>query len=261
MPQIGMSQQSDEQRHLFEEEAVRIVNKAAEEKLTLRLLGSLAFHLHCGKYAGLQKELGRAYTDIDYAAYQAQSTQIGKFLTRLGYKEDLEINTLFAGERLIYNHPTNGLHIDIFFDKLNFCHEISWINRLEVDQPTLPLAEMLLEKMQIVKINEKDIIDTLMLLLEHPLGDNDHETIHIDRISRLCAHDWGLWRTVTMNLGKVAQLGQEYEQLSDEERKHLSSQVQMALGRIEAEPKTLAWKLRSKIGDRMKWYQEVDDVS
>ena len=64
-----------------------------------------------------------------------------------------------------------------------------------------------------------------------------------------------------MNLGKVAQLGQEYEQLTDEERKHLSSQVEVALSRIEAEPKTLAWKLRSKIGDRVKWYQEVDDVS
>jgi len=125
----------------------------------------------------------------------------------------------------------------------------------------LPLAEMLLEKMQIVKINEKDIIDTLMLLLEHPLGDHDHETIQIDRISSLCAHDWGLWRTVTMNLGKVAQLGQEYEQLTNEERNHLSDQVQLALTKINAEPKTMVWKLRAKIGDRMKWYQEVDDVS
>ena len=261
MPQIGMSQQSDEQRLLFEQEAVRLVNEAAGQGLTLRLLGSLAFHLHCEKHAGLQKELGRAYTDIDYAAYKHQATQIGRFLTRLGYKEDLEINTLFAGERLIYNHPSSGLHIDVFFDKLNFCHEINWVGRLEVDQPTLPLAEMLLEKMQIVKINEKDIIDTLMLLLEHPLGDNDHETIHIDRISSLCAHDWGLWRTVTMNLGKVDQVGQEYEQLTDEERKQLSDQVQSALTRINAEPKTMAWKLRAKIGDRMKWYQEVDDVS
>ena len=261
MPQIGMSQQSDEQRLVFEQEAVRIVHEAARQGLMLRLLGSLAFHLHCQKYTALQKQLGRAYTDIDYAGYKTQAAQIGKFLSSLGYKEDLEINTLFAGERLIYNHPSSGLHIDIFFDKLNFCHEINWVGRLEVDQPTLPLAEMLLEKMQIVKINEKDIIDTLMLLLEHPLGENDHETIHIGRISRLCGHDWGLWRTVTMNLGKVAQLGQGYHQLNDKEKELLSSQVELALERINAEPKTMAWKLRSKIGDRVKWYQEVDDVA
>jgi len=260
MSQIGMSLQSDEQRRLFEDEAVRIVNKAAEQGLTLRLLGSLAFHIHCPQYEALQKELGRAYTDIDYASYKTQASKIGKFLSSLGYLEDLDVNVLFAGERLIYNHPSNGLHIDIFFDKLNFCHEISWLERLEVDSPTLPLAEMLLEKMQIVKINEKDIIDTLMLLLEHPLGNDDHETIHIGRISNLCAHDWGMWRTVTMNLEKVTQLGQDYKQLTDEERQHLSSQVQLALTRINAEPKTLAWKMRAKIGDRIKWYQEVDDV-
>jgi hypothetical protein len=261
MSQIGMSQQSDEQRHLFEDEAVRIVKNAAEQGLTLRLLGSLAFHLHCQRYERLQKQLGRAYTDIDFAGYKTQASQIGKFLAYMGYKEDPEINILFAGERLIYNHPSSGLHLDIFFDKLNFCHKISWINRLEIDQPTLPLAEMLLEKMQIVKINEKDIIDTVMLLLEHPLGGHDRETIHIDRISSLCAHDWGLWRTVTMNLGKVAQLGKEYEQLNEGDRKHLSSQVDLALTRIEAEPKTMGWKFRAKIGDRVKWYQEVDDVS
>jgi len=261
MSAIGMSSQTDEQRLLFEQEAVRIVDKATEQNLTLRLLGSLAFHLHCPEYNRLQKELGRAYTDIDYAGYKAQAARIEKFLSQMGYREDLEVNTLFAGERLIYNHPSSGLHIDIFFDKLNFCHEISWTDRLEVDQPTIPLAEMLLEKMQIVRINEKDIIDTMILLLEHPLGDHDHGTIHIARISKLCARDWGLWRTITMNLRKVAQLGQAYEQLTVEEKERLTSQVDMAFEWINAEPKTFSWKMRSKIGDRVKWYQEVDDIS
>jgi hypothetical protein len=261
MSQIGMSQQSDEQRRLFEEEAVRIVNAAAGQGLTLRVLGSLAFHIHCQQYDRLQKQLGRAYTDIDFAGYKKQASKIGPFLSKLGYREDLDVNVLFAGERLIFNHPSSGLHIDIFFDKLNFCHEINWTGRLEVDQPTLPLAEMLLEKMQIVKINEKDIIDTLMLLLEHPLGDNDHETINIARVSKLCAKDWGLWRTITMNLKKVTDLGQGYEQLSGEEKSRLGSQVELALARINGEPKSTGWRLREKIGDRVKWYQEVDDIS
>jgi hypothetical protein len=261
MSQTGMSQQSDERRHLFEDEAMKIVNAANERGLTLRVLGSLAFHIHCQRYDHLQKQLGRAYTDIDYASYKKQASKIGLFLSNLGYHEDLDVNVLFAGERLNFNNPSSGLHIDIFFDKLNFCHEINWVDRLEVDQPTLPLAEMLLEKMQIIRINEKDIIDTLMLLLEHPLGNDDHETIHIGRISKLCAQDWGLWRTLTMNLGKVADLGQRYEQLSPEEKSQLATQVDTALRIINEEPKTLAWKLRSKIGDRVKWYQEVDEIT
>ena len=261
MSQIGMSQQSDDQRRLFEEQAVGIVQEASRQGLTLRVLGSLAFHLHCPAYHRLQKELGRAYTDIDFAGYRSEATKVGRFLLSLGYKEDLEVNTLFGGERLIYNHPTNHLHVDIFFDRLNFCHEINWVGRLDVDKPTLPLAEMLMEKMQIVRINEKDIIDSLMLLLEHPLGESDQETIHIERISKLCSQDWGLWRTLTMNLEKVARLGMEYEQLTPEEKSRLASQVNLALQRINDHPKTLAWKVRAKIGDRVKWYQEVDDVS
>ena len=256
-----MSQQSDEQRSAFEAEAVRIVGTSSEKGLILRLLGSLAFHIHCPQYAYLQKQLGRAYTDIDYAGYKAQTAQIGQFFITSGYSEDAEVNTYFAGERMIYNQPSSGLHIDVFFDRLNFCHEINWAGRLEVDQPTLPLAELLLEKMQIVKINEKDIIDTLMLLLEHPMGDSDIETINLKHISQLCVKDWGLWRTVTMNLDKVAQMALGYSQLSAEEKAYLAAQVNTALARINNEPKTISWKVRAKIGDRLKWYQDVDEVS
>jgi hypothetical protein len=114
--------------------------------------------------------------------------------------------------------------------------------------------------MQIVKINEKDIIDTLILLLEHPLGNNDRETINLERITRLCAQDWGLWRTVTMNLEKVAQLGQTYTGLGADDKSKLGHQVNTALEKINLEPKTLSWKIRSKVGDRVKWYQDVDEV-
>jgi hypothetical protein len=152
------------------------------------------------------------------------------------------------------------LHIDIFYDKLDFCHMISWEGRLEVDSPTIPLAEMLLEKMQIVKINEKDVVDTIMLLLEHNLGDTDKETINIAHVARLCANDWGLWRTTTMNLDKVKQLAYSYPQLTDEQKSRVGAQVDAILKRIDTEPKNMAWRLRARVGDRVKWYKEVDEV-
>jgi hypothetical protein len=114
--------------------------------------------------------------------------------------------------------------------------------------------------MQIVKINEKDIIDTIMLLLEHPLGSVDRETINMDRVAGLCGSDWGLWRTVTMNLDKVARLALGYPQLDDTAKAHVTDQVVAALGRIEAEPKSMAWRLRARVGDRVKWYKDVDEV-
>ncbi len=260
MSHPGMADQSHEERLRFENAAIEVVQAARDSGLTLRLLGSLAFHVHCPRYGYLQAALGRAYTDIDFGSYRGEASRMSAFFKELGYGEDAEINVLFAGQRMIFNHPSNSLHVDIFFDRLNFCHEINWEGRLEQDYPTIPLAEMLLEKMQIVKINEKDIIDTIMLLLEHPLGDHDRETINIALISRLCAADWGLWRTTTMNLSKVRDLAQGYDQLSQQDKVHIAARVEEALAIINTTPKTLAWKVRSAIGDSVKWYQSVDDV-
>ncbi len=114
--------------------------------------------------------------------------------------------------------------------------------------------------MQIVKINEKDVIDTIILLLEHHLGDSDQETINIQRVAKLCADDWGLWRTTTMNLDKVQKLAVQYEQLTAEQKDKIESQVKVALARLDNEPKPLAWKLRARVGERVKWYKDVDEV-
>lgn len=257
---IGMGEQDKTERERFENELKRIIEANDAAGLSLRVIGSLAFQMHCPKYGYLQQAMGRAYTDIDFAAYRKQTKYIKGLMGELGYFEDQEVFIVSEGDRSIFSNPKNGLHVDVFYDKLDFCHVISWNARLEVDAPTIPLAELLLEKMQIVKINEKDVIDTIMLLLEHTLGDLDHEMINIGLVAQLCAKDWGLWRTTTMNLGKVRQLAQSYPQLSSEEKDRVASQVRTTLDRIEAEPKTLAWRLRARVGDRVKWYKDVDEV-
>jgi hypothetical protein len=216
--------------------------------------------MHCPKYGYLQEAMGRAYTDIDFAAYGRQTSAIRVLMAGLGYADNKEVFIVSGGERAIFDRPEMGLHVDVFYEKLDFCHVIRWEGRLEVDAPSIPLAEMLLEKMQIVQINEKDVIDTIMLMLEHPLGEIDRETINIKRIAELCASDWGLWRTTTMNLDKVRVLAQAYGQLSADEKSHVSEQVGAAIARIEKEPKSMAWRLRARVGDRVKWYKDVDEV-
>jgi hypothetical protein len=255
-----MGAQDSAERDKFENEVRRIVEAGNQAGLMLRLLGSLAFQFHCPKHGGLQAQMGRAYTDIDFAGYGNQAAALSQLLARLGYQEDREVFIATEGGRAIFERPANGLHVDIFYEKLDFCHVIRWAGRLEVDSPTIPLAELLLEKMQIVKINEKDIIDTIMLLLEHPLGESDAETINAKHIAQLCASDWGLWRTTTMNLDKVKRLAQNYPQLSADDKARVGAQVDLALERVAAEPKPLAWRLRDRVGDRVKWYKDVDEV-
>jgi len=257
---VGMGKQDRAERDKFENELKRIIKASDDAGVILRVIGSLAFQLHCPKFGYLQAAMGRAYTDLDFAAYGKQTGEIRNLMSKLGYADNKEVFIVSGGERAIFDRPQIGLHVDIFYEKLDFCHVIHWDGRLEVDKPTIPLAEMLLEKMQIVEINEKDIIDTIMLLMEHPLGDGDQEAINIKRIAELCAADWGLWRTTTMNLNKVMQLAQGYPQLSAKQKGKIGDQVQKALARIEGAPKSMAWRLRARVGDRVKWYKDVDEV-
>jgi hypothetical protein len=257
---VGMGEQDRSEREKFENELKRILKASDDSAILLRVIGSLAFQMHCPVFGHLQAAMGRAYTDIDFAAYSRQSKQIQALMTSLGYTENREVFIASEGDRAIFDNSGSGLHVDVFYEKLDFCHIIRWEGRLEVDSPTIPLAELLLEKMQIVKINEKDVIDSIMLLLEHPLGEIDKETINIKRTAMLCANDWGLWRTTTMNLNKVKQLAHGYPQLSPEQKVKVESQIDEILARLENEPKTLAWRLRDRVGDRVKWYKEVDEV-
>jgi hypothetical protein len=257
---IGMGEQGRAERDKFENELKRILKASEEAGLLLRVIGSLAFQMHCPQFGSLQAAMGRAYTDIDFAAYGKQTKQITALMTSLGYTDNREVFIVSEGERAIFDKPEAGLHVDIFYEKLDFCHTIYWKDRLETDSPTIPLAELLLEKMQIVQINEKDVIHTIMLLLEHPLGDNDKETINMKRVAMLCAAEWGLWRTTTMNLEKVRRLAHGYPQLTDEQKAKVEKQIKDVMDRLEQEPKSMGWKLRARVGDRVKWYKEVDEV-
>ena len=257
---IGMGQQDRAERDKFENELKRIIKASDDAGILLRVIGSLAFQLHCPKFGYLQQAMGRAYTDLDFAAYGRQTSAIRELMAKLGYADNKEVFIVSGGTRAIFDRPAIGLHVDVFYEKLDFCHVIRWDGRLEVDAPTIPLAEMLLEKMQIVQINEKDVIDTIMLMLEHPLGDTDHEAINIQHVAQLCANDWGLWRTTTMNLDKVRALAQHYDQLPAEQKTEISNRIAAALARIEKEPKSMAWRLRARVGDRVKWYKDVDEV-
>ena len=186
--QIGRGEVEPDTARAFEEEALRVAGVGKERGIPLRIIGALAFHHHCPEFGYFQAKMNRVYTDIDFAAYAKQSRQIRQLFVSIGYDEDVEINSFHAeAGRLIFNNPTSHIHVDVFMDRLDFCHPIPWKGRLEVDYPTIPLAELVLEKMQIVKINEKDIIDTIMLFREHEIGKDDDDRINGTRVAALQA--------------------------------------------------------------------------
>jgi len=160
------------------------------------------------------------------------------------------------GKRYMY---FGKVHVDVFFDELRMCHRIDWIKRLEVDKPTIPLADIVLEKLQIVEINPKDIKDLIILFLEHDVANADNETINGKYIAELLSKDWGFWYTSTMNLNKVLTLMNEYIQLPEDESKRVKERVNKLLTMIENQPKSMGWKMRSRMGTKQKWYMEVEE--
>jgi hypothetical protein len=247
-------------RAVLEREVERIIAAADAGGVTLRVLGSLGVSLHCPDASSLLPSFARTYADIDFAAYRREARAVSAVLTGLGYFEDRALTIATEGRRGLYDQPLTGIHLDVFFDRLEFCHPIALDGRLDRDRPTIPLAELLLSKLQIVRINEKDVIDVILLLLEHPLATGDADTIDVDRVARLCAADWGLWRTCTLNLEKVVALARGYPQLGDDRRSRVIAQVDLLTERMAAEPKPLAWRARARIGDRRQWWTDVEEV-
>jgi hypothetical protein len=243
----------------FVEEALKIVNATQEHNLTVRLMGALAVYIHCPKYRHLLGKMQRVPTDIDVAAYSKDKSLLTKFLKELGYKTDERLMSFPAyaeGNRYVYYGKTR---LDVFFDELKMCHRIDWRKRLNVDYPTIPIADIALEKLQIVKINPKDIKDLIVLFLEHDIGNADHEMVNGKYIAETLAKDWGFCYTVTMNLKKTLDLSGEYISLSNEEQEILKERITTLLNMIEQEPKSLGWKMRSQIGTKKKWYMDVED--
>jgi len=244
----------------FVEQAHRILDQARERGVTLRLLGAIAFHICCPNFNYVQRATGRVFTDIDFMGYFKQMREVERLFKELGYSEDRRIKSVPGLRRSIFFHADQPWHSDVFYDVLEFSHEIDLRGRLEIEYPTLSLVDLLLEKMQIARINEKDIIDTLMLLREHEVGEAKDRTIRTDHLARCCKADWGLWRTVTANLAKVDQLADKYDVLGAEDRHIIRQRLATIRERIDREPSTLRWKLRGRIGERMQWYRDVDEV-
>ena len=139
------------------------------------------------------------------------------------------------------------------------CHEIPLGERLEVETGTVPLAELMLTKLQIIELNEKDIRDTVLLFHGHPIADRDDGAVNGARIAELCADDWGLWRTITANLERCRGHVDDYE-LPADDRERIESRFDELLERIEAEPKSRGWRLRAKVGERKRWYELPEEV-
>jgi hypothetical protein len=214
------------------------------------------------KSGDLQKFFAREYRDLDFVIADSERKRIEPFFQEMGYDSNRQFNLLNGSKRQIYLDPNSDRHVDIFVGKFEMCHKLPMNGRLEIDPVTVPLAELLLSKAQIVELNRKDALDIASLLLYNQTGHMDEGQINLDYIARLCGQDWGLYKTTSMSLKRVEEVVQDKSlSLTESERGLIVERIAEIQHTFEAMPKTLAWQMRDKVGTRVRWYEEVEEVA
>jgi len=241
----------------FIEEAIRIQDEAEKEGIHLRLLGALAFRYQCSENRDQFEALKRRITDIDFAASTGHREELLSFFKRQGYLVDENTLIIGGGYRYIFENPQKQKHIDIFFDQLEMCHTIFFKERLGIDSRTITLADLLLEKMQIINISQKDFKDTAILLLEHDIG-RDDTRINMEYIDSIMSKDWGFFHTFTTNLNKLDDTLAQFESFDDSQKGIIHLRINEIVKGVNSSEKSLKWKARAKIGTKVRWYRQVE---
>jgi hypothetical protein len=248
-------------------EALRLIALAEERGLVVRLMGGLAFHAQAPTW---KQRIDRDGRDIDLATRAGDRKGVAELLAAEGYTADRQYNALYGHKQLYFVDEGRARPVDVLVDRLEMCHAFAFRDRLVVTSPTLPLAELLLTKLQIVKINRKDLLDSLVLLAEHPVAASADQldgvaAINGERITGLTSSDWGWWRTVTGNLARLREFLATDLQPGDLDlgrpaRFDPAGQVEALAAAIEAAPKSTKWRLRARVGERVAWYEEPEEV-
>ena len=237
-------------------EAERLARLAMAEGIPMRLMGGVAVWLRSESVR--RPPFARDYADMDFAASSKARGPLKAFLEREGYVPEKLFNAIHGAQRLNYAEPGGRWTMDILIDELSMSHRLDLRGRLAGPEPTISLSDLLLTKLQIWQINRKDLGDALCLLADHPLGPDGDESIGLDRITSVLGADWGFCHTAERNLGRIGDLAVA-EPLSDASF-DVVTQVQALLAAIATAPKTLGWKTRARVGERVRWYETPEEV-
>jgi len=261
----------------FVKEAVELVEKARSRGVHLRILGSLGAYVRSvnNGYGDVFRSLERfgggkpLFTDLDLLGYNKQKGDITKFLRELNFKPDPLVNAMFGHKRMVFYHPDNRYHVDIFMNKLEFSHTVDFgdkpgSGRLELDFPTISATDIVLEKLQIHEINRKDLVDLIALFLVHDVQEQfNKETVDGGYIGKLLAEDWGFWYDATANLAKLKPLIEEFlkeSKITAAQSQTAAERVEKLLNLIKQTPKSKNWEKRAKTGTNKRWYTEVEEI-
>jgi hypothetical protein len=238
-------------------ESQRLLAVARERGVVVRLAGGLAVRHLCA--SARTAPLSRTYADLDLAiGGRGAHRPVTELMLSLGYQPEAMFNALNGSTRLQFNDPANDRHADVFVDAVRMCHVIDFKDRLELFEDTLSPADLLLTKLQIVELNHKDVLDLMALLHDLELEKGGGGGIDTDHLERVWGDDWPLWRTSQLTLDKVA--GAAPSIVDGEASTRILTSVTALQALLESGRKSLRWKLRARVGERVRWYELPEEI-
>jgi len=235
------------------EETKRILSLAEERKIVLRLVGGMAIRFHC--QSAEKTPLTRRYVDVDLVGHAKQRTLIKKLFVDLGYAPRDRFNAMHGDIRLIFNDREHERRADIFLDVFKMCHVFNFKDRLEIEPYTLSLADLVATKLQVVQMTEREYKDLMCLLLDHAVGTKDEpEVINGAHLAKLTSSDWGIYMTFKQTIHNLLASLDAYG-LTTEQQQIVKGRAQQILTMIEEAPKSMSWKVRARVGEKVAWYE------
>jgi Uncharacterised nucleotidyltransferase len=243
-------------------EAQRLLAEIERTGIAARLIGGMAIRLLAADH--LPAAFERPIQDLDFILSKRHRPEWGTLMIDSGYAPQERFNALHGAHRLLYDDPSHGRQIDVFVESFSMCHELPLAERIPVRPHTLPPADVLMTKLQIVQLNEKDRRDLYALLYSHTVsagreGEGGGGDIDVERIVALTANDWGLQHTFELNLSRLRAALPE-QPLDAAEAASVAERIDLLAQALERAPKTRRWKLRAKVGERKRWYEEPEEV-
>jgi hypothetical protein len=235
------------------QEGLSLIEAGRAHGVPLRLVGGLAVRVLCPDFP----PRARAGQDVDLASTSQVRPKLRELLVERGYEPDKRFNALYGHKQLYFRSP-GGRTVDVLVDRIEMCHDLPFAARIERMPVTLDVADLLLSKLQIVELNQKDAQDAIYLLSAYPVKEGDDAgTIGLARLREFLADDWGWWRTVTRNLERIQQLlADGQSSLRPGNALHdAGAQVKVIANMAETAPKSFGWKMRARVGERKRWYR------
>jgi hypothetical protein len=241
-------------------QATELIDAATGRGVPLRLLGGLAVRVLTPDFP----PRARDDQDLDFASVGSAKKPLIELFGDLGYQGDARFNTLHGDHQMYFRTPDGSRAVDVIMNQLTMCHTLGFRDRLTRMPYTLDVTDLLLTKLQVVEQNEKDAQDIIYLLSAFGAGPGDEaEMIGLDRIAAVIGSDWGWWRTVTGSLDRVAELaaGSLRRLVPANARHDPAGQARALRAHAEACPKTMRWKMRARVGERVRWYELPEEVA